>query len=362
MKTKAEVDYTLYDAVSALSYWFKFLLKRWYILLAFAVVGALLGVLYAWLKKPVYTAEIVYVAENESSGNLGGYAGLAAQFGLDLGMGSSGAFTGENLAAFLKSKASVERALLSPVQVSGKQTLLIDYYLHINNLDKALADKNLLSQVNYHVGMDKPNRVRDSMLLKVEDGIIKSDLSIDKIDKKLNYYSAKLKSNDEFFAKAFLESLTSNALTFYINYKSAKARQNVDVLQHQADSVRRMLYGNIEQVAAGTDVNVNAIRQIVKTGVQRRQIDAQVSGAVYTEIVKNLELSKIALRKETPFIQIIDTPKLPLEKKKPGRLMTGIIVGFLFGVLGILWLIVRQAFRNSKAKRIYRREREAVEV
>lgn len=348
MKVKSEVAYTLYDAISALQYWLRFLLKQWIVLLAIGIAGAGVGVLYAWLKKPIYTAELIYVAESDNPSSLAGYAGIAAQFGVDLGMAGGGAFTGENLGEFLKSRASVERALMSKVNFNGKQILLIDYYLHINKIDKGLTDKKLLQQVNFHGSLNVPNRVRDSVLMKIEDDIIKGGLTIDKRDKKLDYYSAKMQDNDEFFAKVFLDNLASNALTFYVNYKSAKARQNVEILQKQADSVRRILFGNIEQVAVGNDLNINPLRQVVKTGVQRRQIDVQVSGAVYTELVKNLELSKITLQRETPFIQIIDAPKFPLEKKKPGRLKTGVVTGILFGFMGVIFLTIREALRNGR--------------
>ena len=47
-----------------------------------------------------------------------------------------------------------------------------------------------------------------------------------------------------------------------------------------------------------------------------RQVDVQANTAILTELVKNLELAKVDLRKETPLIQIIDTPILPLPFEK----------------------------------------------
>ncbi|MGI8637486.1 MAG: hypothetical protein ACR2KZ_18980, partial [Segetibacter sp.] len=89
-------------------------------------------------------------------------------------------------------------------------------------------------------------------------------------------------------------------------------------------------------------LNVNPTRQIVRTGIQRKQVDAQVNGALYTELVKNLELSKMGLRKETPLIQIIDTPMLPLQKKKLGRLLTGIIFAGLGFFLTLGYYFIRK--------------------
>jgi uncharacterized protein involved in exopolysaccharide biosynthesis len=94
-------------------------------------------------------------------------------------------------------------------------------------------------------------------------------------------------------------------------------------------------------VAVTNDLNVNPIRQVVRANVQRKQVDVQVNGQLYGELLKQLELSKIGLRRETPFIQIIDTPRFPLEKKKLGRLLAGLIFGFIGTFLTVIFLIIR---------------------
>jgi len=147
---------------------------------------------------------------------------------------------------------------------------------------------------------------------------------------------------DEKFAKKFIECLTFNAIKYYTEYKTKKSKQNVDILQHQADSVKGTLMGSITDVASLNDLNVNPNKQIVRVGSQKRSIDVQVSSAIYVEILKNLELAKITLRKETPFIQIIDSPTYPLENKKKGMLFGGIISSFIFFFLTIFGLAVKK--------------------
>jgi hypothetical protein len=62
-----------------------------------------------------------------------------------------------------------------------------------------------------------------------------------------------------------------------------------------------------------------------------------------------LELAKITLRKETPLIQLIDRPILPLEKEKFGKLKSIILGGFLAGFLYILYLIFGRLYRKLVA-------------
>ena len=57
---------------------------------------------------------------------------------------------------------------------------------------------------------------------------------------------------------------------------------------------------------------------------------------VYAEVLKNLETLKLEMARETPIVQIIDTPRLPLKKDKLGKIK-GIFMG---GVLGGFLIIV----------------------
>jgi uncharacterized protein involved in exopolysaccharide biosynthesis len=52
-------------------------------------------------------------------------------------------------------------------------------------------------------------------------------------------------------------------------------------------------------------------------------------------------MAKVTLLRETPLIQLIDRPTLPLKKDKPGKAKSLLIGGILAGFLTILYLIVR---------------------
>src|SRR5690606_34377321 len=100
--------------------------------------------------------------------------------------------------------------------------------------------------------------------------------------------------------------------------------------------------------AAAIDANPNAnpAMAMLRVPSQRRQVDVQASAAIYQEVVKNLELSKIALRKETPLIQVIDEPILPLKKEKLGKAKGLILGGIIAGFLTVMFLLGKRVYRN----------------
>ncbi len=327
------------ETIRLIKNWFNYLRSKWVILIIVGMVCGAIGVLYAWLQKPVYTAELTFAPENEGN-NMGSYASLAAQFGFDMGGSTGGAFEGENLSEFLKSRMMIETTLLTPMSGTDSGRLLINYYINQKDIKKGWEKvpdlKGFLFENDYSHG----NRSRDSILKKISKDV-ERNLDIQKKDKKLNIISAKIKDSDELFAKLFIEYLVDNGINYYVNYRSGKSKQNVAILQKQADSVYRLLTGGITAVAVGNDLNVNPIKQVVRAGMQKKQVDVQVNSKIYEEILKQLELSKISLRRETPFIQIIDTPVMPLEKQKLGRLKALIIFGFVGGFLAVLYFSAR---------------------
>ena len=78
----------------------------------------------------------------------------------------------------------------------------------------------------------------------------------------------------------------------------------------------------------------------------RRQVDVQANTAILTELVKQSEMAKVTLRKETPLIQVIDRPILPLKKERLGKVKGFILGGFLVGILAVFFLISRRFLKG----------------
>ncbi len=166
-------------------------------------------------------------------------------------------------------------------------------------------------------------------------------------DKKVDIISIDLKSPDENFAKYFTEALAKEVSDFYIANKTQKARLNQAILEKQTDSVRRELNGAITGVAQANDntFGLNPALNIRRTPSARRQVDVQANTAILTELVKQTELAKVNLRRETPLIQVIDRPIFPLKIEKFGKAKGVVLGSFLAGFLVILILIIRRILR-----------------
>jgi len=345
-------EISLKELILKLKEWWVYLLSQWKLIIFLAFIGSLLGLSYAYTKKPMYKAEFSFVLEDDkASGGLGGALGLASQFGLDIGGADGGGiFAGDNLLELMKSRSMVQKALLSPISFQGKSQSLANYYISFRKMRDNWEGKSQLSNINYPVDLDpaKFSRLQDSVFMVIHKEIVKNFLTVAKIDKKLSIVKVEVNSVDEIFSKSFTESLVSEVSRFYVETKTKKSAANVAILQHQTDSVRRELNDAILGVAQSSDntLNLNMARQILRIPSQQRQIDVQANTAILTELVKNLELSKLSLRKETPLIQVIDKPTLPLPVERFGKLKGLILGGFLVGFLSVLFLIGSKIYKS----------------
>lgn len=346
-------DITLKELILKLGKIYNYLLSKWPIVMCFGLLGGVLGFAYAHFKKPLYTASTTFVLEEgDRAGGIGQYAGLATMVGLDLGGGTAGGiFQGNNILELYRSRTMIEKTLLTEVDYRGKKQLLVDRYINFNELRKDWDKKPELAGIQFNKPMPF-TRLQDSVLGVIVNDIDKNYLRVVKPDKLLSIIKAEVRANDEFFAKAFNNEIVKNVNDFYIQTKTKKSIINVAILQQKADSISNVMDGAIYSGAAAMDAtpNLNPTRQMQRTvPMQRSQFSAETNKAVLGELIKNLELSKIALRKETPLIQVIDEPVFPLVKEKTGRLKGIVVGGFLGGLIICLILIIKRFLKEVLA-------------
>ena len=324
-----------------------YLLSKWLIILVFGLLGGTLGFLYAYYKKPVYSAVTTFVLDTGDNGNAyGNLGGLAAIAGIDIGA-RSGLFQGDNIIQLYTSRSMITKTLLSEVDIDGKKAMLIDRYIDFNKLRSNWEKVPELKNLQF----DTPvfSRLQDSIIAVSVNDINKNYLHVSKSDQSNGIIQVEVTSKDEIFAKAFNDKIVENVNDFYVQTKTKKSTQNLAILQAKTDSVRGAMNGAIYSAAAIADAtpNLNPARQAQRVApIQRSQFSAETNKAILTELVKNLEMAKMSVMRETPLIQVIDQPIFPLEKKGFGKAKGIVIGGLLMGFLICLVLVLKRIVKN----------------
>jgi len=344
-------ELTLKEVINSLIGNIKYLRSKWLLLVAFTTLGVVLGIAYSLRQKPIYEAVVTFaLQDDQNQGSAGAYSGLASQLGMDLNTSAGGPFAGTNIISLLQSRSIIQKTLLSTVQYKGEANTLAEVYIKTNKLREAWKENPQLKSISFTPNADPEHftLIQDSVLKTFYQNISKNLLTITKVEDATSIISVTIKSTDQLFSKIFAETLVKDVSDFYIETKIKKTVENVAILQNQRDSVRRELDRAIHGVASSSDVNPNPNpnMQVLHVASQRKGFDVQINQSMLSELVRNLELAKVTLRKETPLIQIIDKPVLPLDVKKFST-VKGVVIGGFVGCLLIIMILLIKRYINK---------------
>ena len=342
-------EISIKELIQKLQSLWRFLLSKWMVIFLFGIIGAALGLGYAFLQPIKYTSKLSFVVEDGKSTG-GGLASLAGQFGFDLGGGGGGGvFSGDNILLFLKSEGLVRETLLTFYDENGKITLA-DQYAEVAKLKEGWQKNSSVGKVDFKLFVDKiMPRKEDSLMQSIVSGIIKAELSVSKPDKKASFIEVKVSSKDELFSKLLAERLVKVATDRYIESKTKTKALNIAKLQYKADSLAALLNNKTYAAAVSQQSLVDA-NPALRTAPIASEISSRektMAATIFAEVVKNLEISKTILNQETPVIQMVDQSTLPLPKEKVSKLKSLIMGGVLAAFLVILFLLGNKWLRSQ---------------
>lgn len=280
---------------------------RWFILIG-VLLGFGGGAIWGLLHPPKYKAEVMIAVEDDDSS---GWQNLLQQFGIDMGGNNPGGiFKGESLVQLFKTRGQIERTLLREVEIiEGEKPEVLANAVFRNS---KLSKKSVFEGITFTSDRSQFTPLQDSLLMLLHEEVRDEMLQVVKPENKLSIILLSITGRDKNLARALAVTAVNNTAEFYVETLSKKARLNLEVLRREADSVNSVLNGNLGSSAYYSDININPGRASLGVSQNRSLIDLQVSVALYGEIIKNLKLAEIGLRKETPLIQLVDMPSFPL--------------------------------------------------
>lgn len=348
-----EEEYSFKDMLQSRKEYIGYLWKFRFKIITAVFLGGLIGIATAWIWPVTYTAKLTFIVDDSKGGGGSLLSGLAGQFGLDIGglAGSTGGLlAGDNVLQLLVSHKMIKQTLLSPY--NGGQTTLADRYAQTNKLNEKWSKlPDAKGTFQFSENTKNYTRLQDSLLQVMIIQIGEKNISVSKPDKKLGFFALEATMKNEELASIFCTRLIDQASDFYIKTKTKRLRTNVDRLQSRADSIGKLLNKKTYATASANvtllDLNPAYVTANVAPEVQER--DKRVLQTIYSEIIKNLEVSRTMLMQETPTFQIIDTPDLPLKKNRMKYASSSLTGGIVAGlILCIFLLMIKKSEPNAK--------------
>ncbi len=326
-------------------------------ILAGALIGLVIGGLYAFNKPNVYTTLVTVMPEIQAKGtgglgNLGSLAGLA---GIDISSATGAgmdAIRPDIYPDILQSMPFALQLLQQPVysQFLQKETSL-QAFLEAQDRQSLLggfmdSDDGPTSPINKSRNPDTSLQItkrQEKLVRQIHTSVAAS------YDKKTGIIQVTASFADPVTA-ADVARLSLEYLTTYItSYRTEKARSQVRFLTNQVDDAKRRYQLTEFALSSYKDQNRSLFLNTAKIEEQRLQADFMLAQTVFNDLSKQLEQAKIKVSEESPVFKILEPPTVPLRKSAPNRAL--ILMGFILAgiVVGLLVSLVRRTISKHQS-------------
>jgi len=295
--------------------------------LAFTAVGIALSVVLGLVRRPQFTAAFSFLPQTTQDQARAGFASLAGQFGLPLGL-----LGGQSQPPQLYADILRTREVLLPIArdtfrvTPGGPPVSLREYLHVKG-DGAVADERTMQTLRERViSASVAARTTGTVSVRVTTRSAQLSLAIaNRLLEGLNDYNLVTRQSQAAAERRFTEARLHAA--------QASLREAEDDLQRFLQANRQ--FDNSAQLSFQRD-------RLQREVMLRQQI---VSG-----LAQQYEDARIREVRDTPVITIVEHPALPVLPDPRGRVRLAIVLTILFGVLGVAFVLGREGWRRQQAR------------
>lgn len=334
MSEEEEKEFTLVDFIKLVRAFYEDFKKIKFQVFTIVLLGTFIGIAVAYLSEPKYIATSTVMLESKGGGAMSGAAALASQFGLLSGSGGAGAMNEDKLLEIVKAETITNSALLQNVTINGKEDVLANHFIDIFRYREKWASDSSLKTFTFKQKYDdyKTLTIQESRILKTFNSQIQTYcLKAEK--SKSGIIKIVITSPSEQLSKSLNEQIVKSLISFYTDRITAKSRKNVFIIEKRVDSIANALRDAEFALARWKDGSQQLVKAQGMINEIKLRRNVEVSNSMYVEGIKQLEIAKFTLLDETPFLQIIDKPLLPLGSSGRISYIKGGMGGFFVSLL-----------------------------
>lgn len=332
--------------------WFEKLLahrKAFYITLPAAfIVGCII-----MISVPnYYDVQVKLVPELGSSNNVGsGLGSLLSTFGMGGGTRTGAdAVTPTSYPDLMNSKAYQVR--LFDIQVESlDKSISTTYYDYLSEHQKAPWWSQAIGYVTKGIASLLPaEEVAEEMevnpyhLTTKQDGITKvigRKIMCD-VDKKTAIITINATDQDPLICATIADSACVLLQEFITEYRTKKARQELDNIQAQLEKTRLEYEEAKEALANFNNSNWSIVREDVKLQQQFLQQDMSLKYSAYSAFTSQMVAARTKLEESRPVYTVLDAASVPITKSGPKRSRTVLVLCFLVFCLQAAWILRKE--------------------
>lgn len=328
-------------------------LRKFWLLTAFAILGAIAMGVMAFLQPLEYRAAKDFVV-NEEVKSGGGLPGLGL-IGNLVGNSGGGAFDSPKVLALAVSDKIIYTVLFDTIPVNGQSDLVANHLIRIYDLHTEWQEAGAEDLQNFvFTDNDGEYSLLENIVIKRLAQLIRGNgptppLMQTGFTDATQFLTISIKSLDADLSYYLLEAIYKRLSDFYINRTTATQRQTYGLLKAKVDSVSALLDQTIVNIARFSDRNRGVFMEENSVPLSRYRQQAVMYQSMLGESVKNLETSAFMLQNATPIFQEVNSTIPPLPKVEENIFKNALIGAIVGLIIGVILVIVRAVVREALA-------------
>ena len=290
------------------------------VILIIPIMAIFLSFTYVkFIQQPEYISEATLLLPDNKAGNLGGLAGLASQFGVNIPSGG--------VKTDLSSPSLFPELLRS--RTFGEKVLAKNFYTQ--EFGKELTLLAILTH-----GNDPPKYGKDTLITKAL-GSLGSILQF-KSNTTNPFSVLRVTATEPVFAKELAEVVLIELEALNRFFKSQTVNEKTTFIENRIASVDEDLELSEKKLKEFNEQNRQISSPSLELQLDRLTRNVEIQKGIFLTLKQQLELAKIEEVQETSIVQILDRPQVPLRPSNINLKLSvissaalGLVVGLLFG-------------------------------
>ena len=330
--------------------------KKRAMIIKWCVVGAVIGLVAGFSIPKTYTAGVTLAPETQQRTN-SSVSSIASMMGVNLN-NSVDAISVEMFPDVVHSTPFIVELFDLPVTFERKDsvitTSLVEYMKEYQRAPwwsaviqapfKALGWVMSLGKEKEEEAVAGP--LNPTNLPKKEREVVKffSENIIVNVDKKTGKTSMSLELQDPLVVATVMEAVTENLKTYMSDYRTSKARQDIENLEVICAQRKADYYAAQQAYAQSVDGNKSVVRQSAQAELERLQQEMNLAYQVYSQVATQLEGSRIQEQQAKPVFAIINPVIVPIKRTAPSKAKMLVIFTFLAGCCAAAWVLFGEEY------------------
>ncbi len=285
-----------------------------------------------------YTSSISLAPEAVGENVAGGLSSIASNFGINLGSNGADALYPLLYPDLMESNEFIVSLLDIKIKTEDGN-INTDYYTYLVKYQKKnwltqpfIKLKNSISDLftsDTKSGPSKDKKLNPFMLSEFDYNLVeevKKTITCS-VDKKTEVISITVKDQDRLVCATLTDSVCQHLQDFIINYRTSKARLDVNHYRLLADSAKIEYDKSVATYSAYCDTNRDIILQSSVSERDKLESDMQLKYNTYTAMCTQLEAMKAKVQEKTPAFTTLQSATVPIKPAGPKRMI--FVIGML---------------------------------